>query len=102
MYCPECGVEYRAGFTECADCHVPLVEKLPDPERQQTFALVADLLVILQPDVDIHIFRMILANVEQRLADFGGKQRCSHGGHHIKSVVTGLVTTSRVYPTCGT
>jgi hypothetical protein len=31
MYCPECGVEYRAGFTECADCHVPLVEKLPDP-----------------------------------------------------------------------
>jgi hypothetical protein len=29
MYCPECQVEYRAGFTECADCHVPLVEALP-------------------------------------------------------------------------
>lgn len=29
MYCPECQVEYRAGFTECADCHVPLVETLP-------------------------------------------------------------------------
>ncbi|HLK61964.1 MAG TPA: DUF2007 domain-containing protein [Bryobacteraceae bacterium] len=31
MYCPECEVEYRAGFTECSDCHVPLVEQLPMP-----------------------------------------------------------------------
>ncbi|HTS32228.1 MAG TPA: DUF2007 domain-containing protein [Bryobacteraceae bacterium] len=31
MYCPECEVEYRPGFTECADCHVPLVEQLPPP-----------------------------------------------------------------------
>jgi hypothetical protein len=29
MYCPECGGEYREGFTECADCGVPLVESLP-------------------------------------------------------------------------
>jgi len=33
MYCPECGVEYRAGFTECADCHAALVEQLPAPEE---------------------------------------------------------------------
>jgi hypothetical protein len=31
MYCPECGVEYRAGFTECSDCHVGLVEQPPPP-----------------------------------------------------------------------
>jgi hypothetical protein len=31
MYCPECEVEYRPGFTECADCHVPLVDALPPP-----------------------------------------------------------------------
>ncbi|MBZ5626630.1 MAG: DUF2007 domain-containing protein [Acidobacteriia bacterium] len=31
MYCPECGVGYRAGFTECSDCHVGLVEELPAP-----------------------------------------------------------------------
>lgn len=30
MFCPICGDEYREGFTECADCHVPLVpEPLP-------------------------------------------------------------------------
>jgi putative signal transducing protein len=33
MYCPECGVEYREGFTECADCHVPLhAGTAPSPE----------------------------------------------------------------------
>ena len=25
MYCPQCGVEFRDGFTECSDCHVPLL-----------------------------------------------------------------------------
>jgi hypothetical protein len=29
MYCPECGGEYRKGFTHCADCDVDLVEALP-------------------------------------------------------------------------
>jgi Putative prokaryotic signal transducing protein len=24
MHCPQCLTEYREGFTECADCHVPL------------------------------------------------------------------------------
>ncbi len=33
MYCPQCGAEYRPGFTRCADCEVPLVAaKPPAPE----------------------------------------------------------------------
>jgi len=30
-WCPDCGAEYRPGFTFCSDCHVPLVSQPPEP-----------------------------------------------------------------------
>ena len=33
MICPECGCEYREGFTHCSDCDVDLVE--PEPEEPE-------------------------------------------------------------------
>ena len=35
MFCPNCGAEYREGFTHCSDCDVELVEKLPDKDSRQ-------------------------------------------------------------------
>lgn len=32
MWCPQCRNEYREGITECADCHVSLVDELPPEE----------------------------------------------------------------------
>jgi hypothetical protein len=32
MFCPQCKGEYREGFTECADCQIPLVSELPPSE----------------------------------------------------------------------
>ena len=32
MLCPECGAEYRPGFTHCTDCDVELVSELPKPK----------------------------------------------------------------------
>lgn len=36
MFCPQCRVEYRAGFTHCTDCDVDLVDELP-LERTELF-----------------------------------------------------------------
>ena len=33
-WCPSCGAEYRAGFDECADCHVALVDEKPPPPAE--------------------------------------------------------------------
>lgn len=41
MYCPECRSEYRAGYQECAHCHVPLVEVLPEPAPDAADELAA-------------------------------------------------------------
>ncbi len=30
MFCPNCGAEYREGFTSCSACEVPLVSEPPD------------------------------------------------------------------------
>ncbi len=35
MYCPKCRDEYREGFTECADCKVPLVSELPPEPKPE-------------------------------------------------------------------
>jgi hypothetical protein len=32
MFCPQCGDEYREGYVECADCHVPLTDSRPQAE----------------------------------------------------------------------
>ena len=45
MYCPQCKTEYRQGFTECADCRVPL---LPGDPPQTEFDPNMDLVVVFE------------------------------------------------------
>lgn len=48
MYCPQCGVEYRDGFTQCADCNVPLSQGAPPPEPPDPFDPALGLVVVLE------------------------------------------------------
>ena len=49
MFCPECGGEYREGFTRCADCEVDLVEALPEPAQEAPFAELVTVLEASDP-----------------------------------------------------
>ena len=48
MYCPQCRVEYGDGFTECADCHVPLSPGTPPPEPAVHSTPLLGLVVVLE------------------------------------------------------
>lgn len=41
-YCPQCGAEYRQGFSRCFDCDVELVDEPPaaDEEEKEHFAVL--------------------------------------------------------------
>jgi len=47
VYCPQCQAEYRDGFAECSDCHVPLLAGAP-PEEPDPFDPNLDLVVVLE------------------------------------------------------
>jgi len=55
MFCPECRAEYREGFTECSDCHVPLAATLPAeaaPEPAESFWEPAPAALPPRPDAE--------------------------------------------------
>jgi hypothetical protein len=54
MYCPQCGTEYREGFTECSDCHIPLLPGNTPPESS-SFDPNLDLVVVLETNDPIQL-----------------------------------------------
>ena len=50
MYCPECQIEFRDGFTECSDCKVPLLPGKPQPSAASEFDTNLDLVVVFETD----------------------------------------------------
>ena len=55
MYCPQCRVEYRDGFTECSDCRVPLLTGTAPPEPASRFDPALDLVVVLETNDRVQI-----------------------------------------------
>jgi hypothetical protein len=65
VYCPQCKLEYREGFTECSDCHVPLVTGTP-PDPHSEFDPDLDVVDLLETQDSIQ-----LAMVKGLLEDSG-------------------------------
>ena len=60
MFCPECGAEYREGFTRCADCDVDLVwEKPEEPESAYEYVEYEEVLRTVNP-ADVAIIKSVL------------------------------------------
>ncbi|MGA2041463.1 MAG: DUF2007 domain-containing protein [Bryobacteraceae bacterium] len=55
MYCPQCQVEYRDGFTECSDCRVPLLAGMPPEEPPSSFDPTLDLVVVLETNDSVQL-----------------------------------------------
>jgi len=48
MYCPQCGAEYDNDFSECSNCHVPLLTGTRAPGAQKRLNLANELVVVLE------------------------------------------------------
>jgi hypothetical protein len=55
VYCPQCRIEYREGFTECSDCHVPLLAGTAPDEPASSFDPKLDLVVVLESNDSIEL-----------------------------------------------
>jgi len=69
MLCPQCGAEYREGFTTCADCNVPLIERpaeeLSSQSKSVGFGIGGIVLIYLK---SVHKSKFCFLN---DFADFG-------------------------------
>src|ERR1035438_4132308 len=82
MHCPRCLTEYREGFSECADCHVPLAPGLPPavPTTQHE----VDLVTVLETS-DPFVVNLGKATLED-----GGIEYVVGGDDPVERGVTGL------------
>ncbi len=60
MFCPKCRYEYREGIFNCPDCHVDLVEVLPDMQEEESeFTEYEELLTTYNP-ADVAMIKSLL------------------------------------------
>ena len=65
MFCPQCGVEYRPGFTRCSDCDVDLIPALSRPEEDTSLhAPPSGSVQILWEGEDLTLFENLLDALE--------------------------------------
>lgn len=65
MFCPNCGIEYRPGFTHCNDCDVDLVDELPSEDESAEGQTGDDSLELLWRGTQGHVFNEIALALDE-------------------------------------
>lgn len=91
MWCPNCGSEYRQGYTHCSDCGHELVHTPPEVSEHETQP---------RPPFDPHSIGPELVEVGSYGGRFEGEMiRSLLRGNGIESMMTGDGTTyGEAYP----
>jgi hypothetical protein len=86
LYCPQCGVEYREGFSECADCLVPLVTGDPQKETDAPAAGAVELVTVLETGdwVEISLVGGVLHDAGIACAITAGKDISNQGVYFVQ------------------
>lgn len=108
MHCPNCGVEYREGFTRCSDCLVDLQPgPPPEPESgerldfrwQEEFGDAEPLCVLIEArivDAEITVNALRHRGVRAFAAGTGLEQWSEAGGFGQMTGVPGLLNEIRI------
>jgi hypothetical protein len=84
MHCPQCRAEYRDGFSECSDCHVPLAPGLPP--APQTVEHTVELVTVLETS-DPFLISLAKATLED-----AGIEYVLEGDDANERMLTGMTT----------
>lgn len=85
LYCPQCGVEYREGFSECADCLVPLAAGDPPKEGERSAAGAVELVTVLETGdwVEISLVSGLLDSAGIPYGIKAGKDISNQGVYYV-------------------
>ena len=64
MWCPKCKSEYKQGIKECADCNIPLKEKLPEKPEFKAKHIEFEEVLRTYSQGDVIIIKSILDSVD--------------------------------------
>lgn len=82
MHCPQCLTEYRDGFKECADCHVPLASGSPPAAPPEGHAV--RLVTVLETS------DAFAANLAKATLEDAGIEYVTGGDDIVERALTGM------------